>query len=55
MQFKKYIHLILSFTMLAGACLFTTACGEKSDADKAADAVEDATKGAVDAVKGINK
>jgi hypothetical protein len=55
MQFKKYIHLILSFTMLAGACLFTTGCGEKSDTDKAADAVEDATKGASDALKGATK
>lgn len=55
MELKKITHLFLSVLMLAGACLFVTGCGEKSDADKAADAVEDAGKDASDAIKGMTK
>ena len=52
MQFKKVSLLFLSVIALAGAT-FLTGCGEKSDADKAADAVEEAGEKATDAIKGI--
>jgi hypothetical protein len=55
MQFKKYIHLLLSLTMLAGAGLLATGCGEKSDTEKAAEAVEEAAKSASDAMKEVGK
>ena len=52
MELKKLSLLFLSVIALAGAS-FLTGCGEKSDADKAADAVEEAGDDAADAVKGI--
>lgn len=52
MQFKKVSLLFLSVIALAGAT-FLTGCGEKSDADKAADTVEEAGENATDAIKGI--
>ena len=52
MEFKKVSLLFLSIIALAGAT-FLTGCGEKSDADKAADAVEEAGDKAADAIKGI--
>ncbi|CAA6689918.1 MULTISPECIES: hypothetical protein [unclassified Lentimonas] len=53
MELKKLSTLFIASLMLAGTCLVTTGCGEKSDADKAADAVEDAGDKAADAVKGL--
>jgi hypothetical protein len=55
MELKKITQLCLSVLMFTGACLFITGCGEKSDADKAADAVEEAGEAASDAVKDITK
>jgi hypothetical protein len=52
MELKKLSLLFLSVIALAGAS-FLTGCGEKSDADKATDAVEEAGDNATDAVKGI--
>ena len=51
MELKK-ITLLFSVIALASAS-FLTGCGEKSDADKAADAVEEAGDKATDAVKGL--
>lgn len=51
MELKK-ITLLFSIIALASAS-FLTACGEKSDADKAADAVEEAGDKAAEAVKGL--
>jgi len=53
MKLKKLSTLFIASLMLAGTCLVTTGCGEKSDADKAADAIEDAGNQAADAVKGL--
>mgnify|MGYP001017837111 FL=1 len=55
MAFKKVTFFFLSIFAIAGASFCLTACGEKSDADKAADAVEDAGNKASDAVKGITQ
>jgi hypothetical protein len=52
MKLKKVSLLFLSVIALAGAT-FLTGCGEKSDADKATDAVEEAGDKAADAIKGI--
>ena len=52
MELKKLYTLFIASLMLAGTCLMT-GCGEKSDADKAADAVEEAGENAADAVKGL--
>ena len=54
MEFKKVSLLFLSVIALAGAS-FLSGCGEKSDADKAADAVEDAGNSITDAVKDATK
>jgi len=51
MKLKK-VTTLLSVIAL-GSASFLTGCGEKSDADKAADAVEEAGDKAADAVKGI--
>jgi hypothetical protein len=53
MKIKKVTTLFLSALMIAGTCLSVTGCGEKSEADKAADAIKDAGDKAADAVKGI--
>jgi predicted small secreted protein len=55
MKLKKITSLFLSSLMLTGACLFVTGCGEKSDADNAADAVQDAGTEASDAVQDISQ
>ena len=55
MQFKKHILLLLSFMMLAGAGLFSTACGKKSDTEKASEAMEDAAKSAKDTLKEVSQ
>ena len=55
MELKKLSTLFIASLMLAGTCLMTTGCGEKSDADKAADAVEDAGDKTADAVKDLTK
>jgi hypothetical protein len=54
MELKKVTLLFLSIFALAGAS-FLTGCGEKSDADKAADAVEEAGEAASDAIKDMTK
>jgi hypothetical protein len=54
MELKKLSLLFLSVIALAGAS-FLTGCGEKSDADKAADAVEEAGDNTDDAVKDMTK
>ena len=62
MKLKKTIILFLTIFGLASAGLFIAGCGEKSDAEKAEDAIKDAGKdaaeageGAADAIKGIGK
>jgi hypothetical protein len=47
---KKLSTLALAALMFGGIA-FLTGCGEKSEADKAADAVEDAGEKAADAIK----
>jgi hypothetical protein len=54
MELKKVSLLLLSILALAGAS-FMTGCGEKSDTDKAADAIEEAGENAADAIKDIAK
>ncbi len=50
MKLQKLTRLTLAALMLGGACFLATGCKKKSDVEKAADAVEDATKNAADAV-----
>lgn len=52
MKLKKLSLLFLSVFALAGAT-FLTGCAEKSEAEKAADAMEEAGEKAADAVKGL--
>jgi len=47
---KKLTTLALATLMLGGIAFFT-GCGEKSEAEKAADAIEDAGEKAADALK----
>ena len=47
---KKLTPLALSILMLSGIA-FLTGCEPKSDAEKAADAIEDAGENAADAIK----
>jgi hypothetical protein len=51
---SKKITLLFSVIALAGAS-FLTGCGEKSDADKAVDAVEEAGDNAAGAVEAITE
>lgn len=62
MKLKKITTLFLTIFALAGASLFVTGCGEKTDAEKAEDAAAEASKdaaeagkGAADAIKGLGK
>jgi len=55
MELKKVTFSLLSILALVGASFCLTACGEKSDSEKAADAVEDAGNKATDAIKDIGK
>ena len=48
MNIKKLTLLLLSASLLAG---FFTACGKKSDSEKAQDAIQDAADGMKDALK----
>ncbi len=50
----KTINLLFAVNALAGAS-FLTGCGEKSDADKAVDAVEEAGDNAAEAVEAITE
>ncbi|MDB2506325.1 hypothetical protein N9X20_02125 [Opitutales bacterium] len=52
MNLKKRSLFAISILSLTGATFFT-GCAEKSDADKAVDAVEEAGDNAVDAAKGL--
>lgn len=50
MKTKKLTTLAIAILMLGGIA-FSTGCEKKSDAEKAADAVEDAANDAADAIK----
>jgi hypothetical protein len=50
MKTKKLTYLAIAILMLGGIA-FSTGCEKKSDAEKAADAVEDAANDAADSIK----
>jgi ABC-type oligopeptide transport system substrate-binding subunit len=52
MNLKKRFLFAISILALTGAT-FLTGCAEKSDADKAIDAAQEAGDNAVDAAKGL--
>lgn len=51
---KKLSTLALTALMFGGIA-FLTGCGEKSEANKAADAIEDAGEKTADALKDVTK